>query len=133
MTLIKCSECKGEVSDQTETCSKCGDPIDQMKKYRVLVPAQNTDVLKAISLSDNNRFFYKYYLKCRDCKSYFMVEECFNCGNEDGFYYGVKNMGRYNYHWMMCVKCNAKSESFFCSQCDRHNSYSEYEVLFKKK
>jgi RNA polymerase subunit RPABC4/transcription elongation factor Spt4 len=134
MSLIKCPECYRDVSDRAEKCPQCGCPITEMKRESVVVPAQGTYGLKANA--DKGSHYYRYYLRCQDCKSYFMVEKCFNCGNTNGFYYGQKAYGSgihtKLHKFMICDKCNISNDSFSCPNCGRHNSYSGYEVIYTK-
>lgn len=54
MALIKCSECKKEVSDKAKTCPNCGSPISQLKEI-------TEKEINSLNLTKADISWYNYY------------------------------------------------------------------------
>lgn len=77
MALIKCPECKSEVSDKAKSCPKCGCPIDDSVRC-IKCGSKNVETISGVSKGVSvllwgpfaaGKILSKY--NCKDCKHKF--------------------------------------------------------------
>jgi hypothetical protein len=120
MSLINCPECDSSVSGQAVSCPKCGFPIS-VKSYKIKQLTDNeweTDcrAYKLKKIPDFGRVYSNYYIKCKKCNSYLLIDGCSNCNKWEFIFRTINNKD-----YVVCNNCMIKTPGVICPSCNCYN------------